>query len=262
MTSGVQAVYAIRYAHRDAVTRAQNFYGGDPHDGPMPMSYYTWLIATEDEALVVDTGFSRAVGERRPGKRQILADQSAVIAQLGYDAAAVGDVVLTHLHFDHAGCMDLFPAARFWLQEEEMAFWTGRYAGRASFLHAVEPDDVIAAVRLNFERRVRWVDGEARLRPGITLHAVGGHSAGLQVVRVETTEGIVLLASDAAHYYENLELDRPFNSVHSLADMYGAFDLVSELAGPDGVIVPGHDPSVMDRFPAVEDLDGVVVRIA
>lgn len=261
MTGEVEAVYAIRFAHREAATRAQNFYGGDPHDGPMPMSYYTWLIATPGQVVVVDTGFSHAVAARRPGNREILADLPDVIARLGYDAAAVGDVVLTHLHFDHAGRMDLFPAARFWLQDEEMAFWTGRYAGRAGYRHAVEPDDVVDAVRLNFARRVKWVAGDAQLRAGVTVHRVGGHSPGLQVVRVETEPRIVLLASDAAHYYENLEQDRPFNSVHSLAEMYGAFDRLAELAGSDGVIVPGHDPAVMDRFPTVGGLDGIVVRI-
>ena len=262
MTNSVHAVYAIRYAHREAVTRGQNFYGGDPHDGPMPMSYYTWLVVIDGGAVVVDTGFSPEVGAKRPGSRQFFGDQSAVLEQLGHDPAGIRDVVLTHLHFDHAGCTGRFPAARFWLQESEMAFWTGRYAGRASFLHGVEQDDVLDAVRLNFARRIKWVDGDAQLHPGVTLHRVGGHSAGLQVVRVETAAGVVVLASDAAHYYENIEQDRPFNSVHSLPDMYGAFDRVAELAGPDGVIVPGHDPAVVERFPSVENLDGVVVRIA
>jgi len=95
------------------------------------------------------------------------------------------------------------------------------------------------------------------------VHRTGGHAAGLQVVRVQTAGGVVVLASDAAHLYENLEADRPTWIVHSLPDMYDAFDRVRELAGDGGVIVPGHDPEVVRRFPAAgTGLEDVAMRIA
>ena len=82
------------------------------------------------------------------------------------------------------------------------------------------------------------------------MHRVGGHTAGLQVVRVRTGGGPVVIASDAAHFYANLEEDRPFAIVHSLPGMYDAFDRVRALAGgDDGRIVPGHDPLVLERHP-------------
>jgi len=254
------AVYAIRYAHREGAQRRDNFYGGDPHDAPMPMSYYAWLVRHEGRDVVVDTGFSAEVALRRPG-RELLVDPVAVLAQLGVSAPGVEDVVLTHLHFDHVGGLTAFPRARFWIQDAEMSFWTGRYAARAGFRHAIEPDDVVSMVRLNFDGRLRFVDGDAEVAPGITVHRIGGHSAGLQVVRVQTPGGTVVLCSDAAHYYENLERDRPFSTVHSLPDMYSAFARVRELAGGGGVIVPGHDPEVLDRFPFVEGLEGIAVRV-
>jgi glyoxylase-like metal-dependent hydrolase (beta-lactamase superfamily II) len=254
-----RSVYAIRYAER-AATRAENFYGGDPHDGPMPMAYFTWAIVDDDGAVVVDTGFSRDVAARRPG-RTLLADPAEVLRHVGVEAPGVRDVVLTHLHFDHAGGLDRYPRARFWVQDAEMAFWTGRHAARGGFAHAVEPDDVVRAVRLNFDRRLRFVDGDAEVAPGVGVHRVGGHSAGLQVVAVQTDGGVVVLASDAAHFYENFEQDRPFSSIHALADMHGAFDRLRALAGPDGVVVPGHDPQVLERFPAVPGLEGIAVRV-
>lgn len=256
----VDAIYAIRYAQRDAVRRTENFYGGDPHDAPMPMAYFTWLITAGDSSVVVDTGFSEAVARKRPG-RELVADHLRALAWLGAPAERVRNVVLTHLHYDHAGNLADFPQARFWIQDAEMAFWTGRHAARGGFLHSVEPEDVLSAVRLNFARRLVFVAGDAQVDDGVTVHRVGGHSAGLQVVRVQTRAGVVVLASDAVHYYENLELDRPFSTVHSLADMYEAFDRVRELAGPDGVIVPGHDPEVLERFPSVGGLQDVAVRI-
>ena len=86
------------------------------------------------------------------------------------------------------------------MQDDELAFWTARYAGRGAIGQTVEPPDIVALVRLNFERRVRFVDGDEEMAPGVTLHRVGGHAPGLQVVRVQTGGGPVVLASDAVHF--------------------------------------------------------------
>ena len=173
-------------------------------------------------------------------------------------------VVLTHLHYDHSGYLAAFPRARFWVQERELAFWTGRHAARGEIGRIVEPPDIVELVRLNFERRVRFVAGDEEMADGIGLHLVGGHAPGLQVVTVETGDGPLVLASDAAHFYANLELDRPYTIVHSLPGMYDAFDRVRALAGGDDArIVPGHDPLVLERFPAASaELAGVAVALA
>jgi glyoxylase-like metal-dependent hydrolase (beta-lactamase superfamily II) len=254
-------VYAVRYAHREA-RRRDHFYGQDPHDGPMAIDYFVWAIVAEDgRAVVVDAGFTPETAAER--ERELLADPVEVLAKLGVIAADVRDVVLTHLHYDHSGHLAAFPNARFWVQDKEMAFWTGRYAARGEIGHIVTPADIVELVRLNFGRRVRFVDGDEEMAPGITLHRVGGHAPGLQVVRVETAGGPVILASDATHFYANLQDDRPFAIVHSLPGMYGAFDRLRELAGgDDDRIVPGHDPLVLERFaPPAPELTGLVVEI-
>jgi glyoxylase-like metal-dependent hydrolase (beta-lactamase superfamily II) len=83
------------------------------------------------------------------------------------------------------------------------------------------------------------------------------------VVRVQTAGGPIVLASDATHFYANLQEDRPFSIVHSLPGMYDAFDRVRELAdGDDERIVPGHDPLVLERYPAAApELAGLAVEI-
>jgi glyoxylase-like metal-dependent hydrolase (beta-lactamase superfamily II) len=257
-------VFAVRYAHREA-RRAEHFYGPDPpdpHDAPMPMDYFLWAIAGDDRPpVVVDAGFRPETARRRG--RQMVADPIAVLAELGVDAAEVRDVVLTHLHYDHSGYLAAFPRARFWVQDAELAFWTGRHAARGEIGRIVEPPDVVELVRLNFERRVRFVDGDEEMAPGISLHRVGGHAPGLQVVRVATADGPMVLASDAAHFYANLELDRPYAIVHSLPGMYDAFDRVRALAeGDDARIVPGHDPLVLERYAAPSSaLEGRAVEL-
>ncbi len=150
----------------------------------------------------------------------------------------MGHVVITHLHYDHTGYLSSFPAAQFVLQEAEMAFWTGRHAGRGEFKRFLcEASDLAFLVEANVEGRVRQLTGDREIMPGISVHLVGGHTPGLQIVRVRTAGGWVVLGSDAAHYRENLEADRPFAIVHTLPLMYDAFDRLQELAGPDGVIV-------------------------
>ena len=254
-------VYAVRYAHREA-RRPEHFYGPDSHDVPMAMDYFVWAVVPEDgPAIVVDAGFLPETARKRG--RELTADPIEVLAALGVVAADVGDVVLTHLHYDHSGHLAAFPHARFWVQEAEVAFWTGRYAPRGEIGRIVTPEDIVELVRLNFERRVRFVDGDEEMAPGVTLHRVGGHAPGLQVVRVQTAGGPVVLASDATHFYANLQEDRPFSIVHSLPGMYDAFDRLRELAGGDDErIVPGHDPLVLERYPAAAtELAGLAVEL-
>ena len=253
-------VYAVRYAYREA-RRDEHYYGHDPHDGPMPMDYFVWAAVSSDHTVVVDTGFTAEVAARRG--REHLRSPAEGLEALAIDCARVPYVILTHLHYDHVGNLGDFPAATFVVQEEEMAFWTGRYAGKEQFRILIEAGDVLYLVRENFRGRLRFVAGSEEIVPGIEVHRTGGHSAGLQVVRVKTERGNVVLASDATHFYANVEEDRPYGIVSDLARMYGAFDLVRSLADSPDHVVPGHDPLVMQRFPpAREGLEGGAVRIA
>ena len=253
-------VYAIKYATREARSR-EHFYGGDPHDAPMPMDYYVWAVVSPERTIVVDAGFTAEVAARR-GRKHLRCPTEGLEA-LGIDCARVPYVILSHLHYDHVGNLDKFPEATFVVQEAEMAFWTGRYAGKEHFRNIVETDDVVYLVRENFEGRLRFVAGSEEVVPGIEVHWAGGHSSGLQVVRVKTARGFVVLASDATHFYANIEEDRPYSIVSELAQMYGAFDVVRSLADSPAHVVPGHDPLVMQRYPAAKTgLDDVAVRIA
>ena len=182
MTEPDYELFALRYATREA-RRGDHFIGGDPHDGPMPMDYFVWVAKGGGRVFVIDTGFNAEVSARR--KRTFLRDPVEGLAALGIDAREVEDVILTHLHYDHVGNFDRFPKARFHLQERELTYATGRYMRYPRLSHSFEVEDVCGIVRLNYAERVMFYDGDAELAPGITVHAVGGHSAGLQFVRVK-----------------------------------------------------------------------------
>ena len=241
-------VYAIKYAHH-ARRASENFIGGDPHDGPMPLDYFVWLIRGNDGAgareIVVDTGFSAATAARR--QRDHLRCPTEGLRLLGCDARTVKDAVITHLHYDHVGNFDLFPAASFHLQDNEMRYATGRHMSQPVFGGAFDVEDVVGMVRSNYAGRVRFHDGDATIAPGVSLHLIGGHTMGLQVVRVQTRRGAVVLASDASHFYANMEQVRPFPIVFNVAEMVDGYQRLRALAESPAHIIPGHDPLVLAR---------------
>jgi len=252
-------IYAIKYAHNER-RASENFIGGDPHDGPMPLDYFVWLLRGGGREIVVDLGFSAAMAAKR--RREHLRCPTEGLRLLGCDSRAVKDVVITHLHYDHAGNFELFPAATFHLQDREMQYATGRHMAQPVFNGAYEVEDVVGMVRRVYGGRVRFHSGDADLAPGVSVHLIGGHTMGLQVVRVATRRGWVVLASDASHFYANMEQVRPFPIVFSVAHMVAGYGRLLALAGSPAHIIPGHDPLVLERYPApARDLEGIVVRL-
>jgi glyoxylase-like metal-dependent hydrolase (beta-lactamase superfamily II) len=251
--------YAIRYATR-AAQRRDNFVGGDAHDGPMPMDYFVWLLRNSQATIVVDTGFHEAMAIKR--SRQYLRTPAAGLALLGVDAARVEHVVLTHLHYDHVGTFDAFPRAKFYLQDAEMSFATGRHMCNAYMNHGYEAEEVASMVKLVFKDRVQFCNGTQALVPGVSLHLIGGHTAGIQCVRVFTRRGWVVLTSDASHYYEHMREGRYFSLALNLGDMLNGYRTMRELADSADHMVPGHDPLVMQHYPAPSGaLEGIAVRL-
>jgi len=255
----IYELYAIRYATR-AATRSQHFMGGDPHDGPMDMDYFVWMAIHDGRAVLIDMGFSAEAAQKR--RRTFLCDPVESVRLLGIDPDAIEDVVLTHLHYDHAGNFPSLPNARFHVQESEMHFANGRHIRYRYFSSGFEPEDIVSAVRLNFAGRMMLHNGAVDLTPGIRLVPAPGHSPGQQVVCVHTRRGWVVVASDASHFFENIQRHRPYAAAHHIDDMLESFDKVLALAGDLTRVIPGHDPLVMQIYPAARpDLQGVVARL-
>ena len=252
-------VYAIKYGERMG-TRGGIFVQGDPHDAPLQMDYFVWAVRNAERTVVVDAGYGREEGERRG--RTFLRCPTAGLRLIGIDPAEVQDVIITHMHYDHAGNLPLFPNARFHIQDEELAFVTGRAMTHRALNHSFRVDDVVDMVRLIYDGRVVFHAGEDEIVPGITVHHIGGHARGLQSVKVQTQRGWVLLASDAAHYYESFLEELPFQTHESRSQMLEGYRRIRALAPSDAHIVPGHDPAVLTRYPAPSpDLTGIVVRL-
>lgn len=254
-------VYAIKYASVDR-PRQSNFLapaGGDPA-APMALDFFVWLVRGHGQLLLVDTGFSQVSALAR--QRSFLLSPVESLQRLGVQAGDIRDIAITHLHYDHAGNVHLFPNARIWLQQREMAYATGQCMCDARQNHFFALDDIAVVLKRLYAGDVRLIDGEHAFAPGIDLHRIGGHTDGLQVVAVMTAKGRVVLASDAAHYYENLQQRNPFPAIHSRADMMAGYDRIEALAGSADLIVPGHDPLVCERFERVPAPGAHIYRIA
>ena len=259
MSNDLWEVSAIRYAHLDRRSR-DNFVGGDEHDVPMPLDYYVWVIQGGGRTILVDTGFG-AESARKRG-RQIVKPVSDGLTALGIDPGTVEDVVITHMHYDHAGNIAMFPRARFHVQDGEMAFATGRFMRHGMQNHGYEVNDVVRLVRHVYDDRVQFHDGAGELAPGIELHHVPGHTPGLQSVRVKTRRGWVVLASDASHFYAHVDGNRVYPVVFSAGDALEGYGKLRSLATSPQHIVPGHDPLVLTRYPAARPgTEGWIVRL-
>jgi glyoxylase-like metal-dependent hydrolase (beta-lactamase superfamily II) len=239
-------VFAIRYAtvNRMAV---DNFMLHDDHDGMMPLDFFIWAIRSGTRCIVVDTGFSDCSAQKR--NREFLCRPEIGLAELGIAAGEVSDVVLTHLHYDHAGNFGLFKRANFHLQDAEMAYATGRQMAHRVLNHFFAVEDVTGLVKEVYAGRVRFHDGDAEIAPGVSVHKVGGHTEGLQVVRVHTKRGWLVLASDAAHYYANLDESNPFPAITNVGEMLDGYQRLYALADTPDHIIPGHDPEVLKLYP-------------
>ena len=253
------AVYALKYATRMA-PGTECFLGAGAEEPPRRMDYFVWVATTASATVVLDTGFSAEVARKRG--REHLRCPIESLRDLGIDPNRVERVVLSHMHNDHVGNVRKLPSAMFYLQAAEMAFYTGPAAHYGRFSKSIEVDDVLNLVRANYDGRLRFIEGEEELLPGLTLHWVGGHTAGSQIMRVQTARGMVVLAADAAHYYEELEQLRPFPTLHDLARMYQGYETVNRLADSPGHVIPGHDPLVMERYPAISSRTPWIVRLA
>jgi len=260
MSDEIHEIYAVKYGHHGPRNASLNFIGGDPHELSQDLDFYVWAVVGKQGTIVVDTGFDEAMAKRRD--RTILKPVAEGLKSIGVQADQVTNVIITHLHYDHSGNYDVFPKARYHLQDCEMDFATGRCMCEDKFRVAFEADDVSAMIRKVFAGRVTFHDGEDQIVPGVTVHHIGGHSKGLQAVQVKTRRGDVVLASDSSHLYTHLDERKVFPITYSAEDAVAGYGKLEKLATSRNHIVPGHDPKVLQRYPAPNDaLKGWVARL-
>ncbi|WP_258803558.1 N-acyl homoserine lactonase family protein [Pseudarthrobacter sp. NS4] len=233
---------------------------GEP-DGPAKVDYFFWILRNQHRTVIVDTGFSPRAGLKRD--RELLLHPRQALMELSIEPDDVNDVILTHGHYDHIGNADLFPQATFHMAEAEYRFWNSPTAAHTQFSHYAEEVEIGYLRQRHHAGKLNLFRGQCSPAPGLEVVEVGGHTPGQAMVRLQTTAGPVILASDAVHFYEELERDMPFIAISSLPEMYDVFlHLRDQARAANAIIVPGHDPDVLHRFtPHESALGGNAVTI-
>jgi glyoxylase-like metal-dependent hydrolase (beta-lactamase superfamily II) len=253
-------ILALKYATHANRTRFDNFMSADDHASPQPIDYFVWVIRNAKRTILVDTGFDHAEAKGRA--RVLNFEPQEVLKRIGIEAGAIETVIVSHLHYDHAGTMDQYGKARFHIQESEVAYATGPCMCEEAMRKPFTVDHVCSFVKKIYSGRVQFHDGDGEVAPGVTVHRTGGHTKGLQSVRVMTAAGPVVVASDAAHLYENMDRRKPFSITIDVEETLKTYTRLEQLAGHKDRIVPGHDPLVLKRYPAWKpETDGVVHRL-
>jgi glyoxylase-like metal-dependent hydrolase (beta-lactamase superfamily II) len=235
-------VLAVRYGTLSA-TKGDLYHEFDSGER-QSLDYFFWILRYDDFTVLVDTGFDPAVAARRG--RQCLVAPVEAVARL--DLPPVTRVVVTHFHYDHVGNLPAFAGAELLVPARELEFWTsdaGRDPAFAGHVEAAEVEWIAAAEPATYA-------GGDEVAPGVKALSLPGHTPGQMGL---VADGLVL-ASDAVHFYEELEQRRPFWLFTDLAAMRASYEVLDDAGG---VMVPGHDPLVMDRFPRVGEL---AVRLA
>lgn len=252
----VYEAYAIQYGALPAF-RMSGLIAGADTSRRIDAALMIWLLkGSNGRTVLVDAGFQRPdlIERWKPINYEL---PSVAVTRAGIKPEDVTDIVISHIHWDHFDGAELFPNAKVWLQREEFTYHvdsTGRVLNRA-----IDAPDAAMLVRLQKAGRVMLVDGDAKeIIPGITVYTGGKHTFQSQYAGVRTTHGTVVIASDNAYLYENLEQRRPIaqtlDSVSNLRAQRRMFDIASA----PRLVVPGHDPAVMMRF---ERVGTGVVRI-
>lgn len=248
-------VYALHVG--DKRTVRSEFLYRERSQEELIVSFYFWVVLGGPQALVYDVSFDAGHAERRG--LHLYRDRSGLLGGIGVDPAAVRTVVMSHLHWDHWSGYELFPNATFIIQRSESAFWTGRAARYDAVMASASRPALEALLRLIFEGRVELIEGAKELWPGLRIVPVGGHTPGIQILVVETARGVVVLANDTMHFYENYEKRRPAQVTMNYPEALYALETVRALASSEELIVAGHDPLLRSRFP--EEAPGIY-RIA
>jgi glyoxylase-like metal-dependent hydrolase (beta-lactamase superfamily II) len=241
-------VYAFRYATIPGFPVSELVAGADPAR-KIDIAMMIWLVRGNGRNILIDSGFYH----ERFSKDWDVKDftkPSDTLSRVGLKPEDITDVIISHMHWDHADGMDLFPNARIWIQKDELEYYAGQ-AWQSKTTHGgIDRDDVITLVKLNTDGRVGLVQGDdQQILPGVTCYTGGKHTYQSEYVGVATAAGTVVLASDNMYLYENLEKHAPIGATLDAASNLRAQDRMKRIAARPDLIIPGHDPAVFTKFP-------------
>lgn len=247
----IYEIYAVKYAGPFTRPVAKVLWNTD-WEKEIEINYYLWVVKGKQETLIVDCGVSPSLAEKM--ELQGYVNPVQVLKGIGIEASQTPKVVITHIHFDHANGIELFPKAIFYVQEKEFNFWMkDPVARKPPFLMLSPPDRNAALAKLEGTERLVLIQGDHSLLPGVDLLLAPGHTPGLQVLAVNTMKGTAIVGSDCAHIFRNYEEEIPSTFITDMVAWMKTYEKLKSKASSLRLLFPGHDLKMATDYPEVAE---------
>jgi glyoxylase-like metal-dependent hydrolase (beta-lactamase superfamily II) len=242
-------IYALKYAGPVSSSGAFLMWLRD-WEKTVKRNYYIWCIKGSKEVVIVDAGVSPELARERTLTGYI--NPAQVLSRIDIKSDDVRHVVITHIHWDHASGVSLFPNATFYVQDKEYHFWVkDKIATRPPFKYLADEAANAYLSSLEGTDRLVLLKGDQEILPGIECLLAPGHTVALQVVAVKTAKGTAILGSDSAHILRNYQEDWPSALIVDLVAWMKTYERLREKASSLDLMFPGHDLLLSENYPHV-----------
>ncbi|PWU03756.1 MAG: hydrolase glyoxylase [Bacteroidetes bacterium] len=252
-------IYALRFADVGQAFPLSALAMDAPAGENVNAVFSIWLIKGNGKNILVDAGFLNDIPEAKDFSVVRYIRPDSAIIRFGLQPADISDIILTHPHWDHIDGVSLFPNAQVWMQKDDYNYFVGSAWQKGGNKGGFNERDVRMMLDLNLGGRLHLVDGDSKeLLPGITVYTGSRHTYNSEYVLVKTGNNKVVLASDNAYTYYNIDhlKSAPPNSTFDTAGYVKQLQRMKTLVSDPKYIIPGHDAAVFTRFPTVKE--GVV----
>ena len=242
-------IYAIKYAGPFESSGAFVMWNQE-WEKTVKRNYYFWCIKGANETVIVDAGVSPEVASEKELYGYV--NPVDLLSRIDVKADEIRHVVLTHIHWDHAGGVSLFPNATFYVQDEEYHFWLKDPVAKRPPFQLVSDDAAEAYLgSLEGTDRLVLLEGDQEILPGIECLLSPGHTVALQAVAVNTAKGVAILGSDCAHLFRNYREDWPSSLIVDLVGWMKSYEKLRAKAESIDLIFPGHDFLMAENYPEI-----------